>query len=224
MDIKKILIFLLILTLIMPVIHAEDNSGIKLSDYGFIFGKMDNCTKISEEKIPSGNFTTIHNYTFHYENAYKITYKNNEGKIDYFIIWDCEDTPEYHILHTLHELNNYYSDYTQDNKSIVYMEIKNVGYIHGILVDTQNISYSEEYFVHKILGLYDYELTNSGYHYNPPIDLIDASPHEYQPHGSSISEQWDMAINDPDWYYEHYDYGDNGKIDQYLYENYEYYE
>lgn len=223
MNIKRILIFLLILTLVTPAIHAEDDSGIYLGDYGFIFGNFDNCTKINQETIGPGSVTTIHNITMHWKNALKITYKNNEGKQDYFIVWKTNLTEEYHFLRNLHELTYHYSDYVKDNNNVVYVD-ENGENVYGIIVDTQNISYNEEEFVHGILGYYDYELTNSGYHYNPPIDVHDASPHDYHPHTSSRGEQWDMAINDPDWYYEHYDYGDNGEIDQYLYENYEYYE
>ena len=58
-------------------------------------------------------------------------------------------------------------------------------------------------------------------YYNPPIDVHDASSHNYHPHKSSKGEDWEMAINDPEWYYDHYFYGDNDYIDRYLYENYE---
>lgn len=226
MKFKKIIIFLFIFLLFVPVIHAEGGIEYYIGHGTSTRANFDNCIQINSEGISSGSITTIHNQTFHWDKAHKITYKNNEGKIDYFIIWQSNTNEEYYFLYSFHELNAYYSDYSKDNKSVVYMEIPpNEDYVYGILVDTQNITYSEEDLVHGILGLSSvYELTNSGYHYNPPIDVIDASSHDYHPHKSSSSEQWDMAINDPYWYYEHYDYGDNGEIDQYLYENYEFYE
>lgn len=226
MNVKKIIIALFLLLLFTSTIHAEEGIEYYIGYGTPTRANFDNCTQINKEVISPGNFTTIHNQTFHWDAAYKITYKNNEGKIDYFIIWQSNTSAEYTFLYSFHELATYYSDYSKDNKSVAYMEIPLIeDQVYGILVDTQNISYSEEDLVHGILGLSSvYELTNSGYHYNPPIDYIDASPHDYQPHKSSKSEQWDMAINDPDWYYDHYDYGDNGDIDQYLYENYEYYE
>lgn len=222
--IKKIIITILLLLLLISTIHAEEFIDVDMGYLTLTSAKFDNCTQINREGISPGNFTTIHNQTFHWDKAYKTTYKNNEGKIDYFITWQSEASEEYDFLYSVHVLGYYYSDYTDNG--VVYMEIPpNEDYVYGILVDTQNITYSEEDLVHGILGLSSvYELTNSGYHYNPPIDVIDASSHDYHPHKSSSSEQWDMAINDPYWYYEHYDYGDNGEIDQYLYENYEFYE
>lgn len=222
---KKIIMALFLLLLFTSTIHAEEGFEYYLGDGTPTHARFDNCTQLNREGISSGNFTTIHNQTLHWDKALKITYKNNEGKTDYFIIWQSNYTEEYYFLSSVHELNRYYSDYTKNNEGIVYMESSVDGEcILGILVDTQNITYTEDEVVHGILGLYDRELTNSGYHYDPPFNLYDASPHDYHPHKSSRSEQWDMAINDPDWYYEHYDYGDNGEIDQYLYENYEYYE
>lgn len=220
---KNIIIIPLLLALLLfvPFIYAEDSLDIPIGDSIFLKASFDNCTKINQERINPGSFTTIHNLTFHWENAYKITYKNNEDKTDYVIVWQCNVTDEYYVLSDLHVLHEYYSDYTKDNNSVIYVESPNADYVYGILVDTQNISYSEDDLVHGILGLPSlYELTNSGYHYDPPIDVIDASPHDYNPHGSSKSGAWDMAINNPDWYYEHYDYGYNGEIDEYLYDQY----
>ena len=222
-NIKKIIMVLLVLLLFTSTIHAEEGLEYYLGDGTLTRATFDNCTKISQENIAPGNFTTIHNYTFHWENAYKVTYKNNEGQTDYFIIWCCNLSEEYYVLSSFHDLYEYYSDYTNDNNSVIYVESPNEDCVCGILVDTQNISYSEEDLVHGILGLSSmYELTNSGYHYNPPIDVHDASPHHYTPHKSSKSsnDAWDMAINDPDWYYDHYDYGYNGDIDEYLYDQY----
>lgn len=216
---KSFILLSIILLISLPFTYAEDGFDYPIGDSIFLKASFDNCTILNQEQIEPGNFTTIHNHTFHWENAIKVTYKNNEGKIDYFIVWQCNQSEEYYILYDMHDLTYHYSDYTVDNKSVVYVE-NDGDYAYGILADTQNISYSEDELVHGILGLSSYELTNSGYHYNPPIDVHDASPHYYKPHGSSNSAKWDMAINDPDWYYDHYDYGDNGDIDEYLYDQY----
>ena len=220
MNIKKIILLLSIILLIsVPFAFAENGFDVPIGDNLFLKASFDNCTIINQEKIEPGNFTTLHNYTFHWENASKITYKNNEGKVDYFIVWQCNQSDEYYILYDLHDLTYHYSDYTADNTSVVYIE-NDRGSAYGILVDTQNISYSEDKLVHGILGLSSsYELTNSGYH-NPPINLVDVSPHDYHKSNSLKGNQWDMAIKDPDWYYDHYDYGDNGEVDEYLYDYY----
>lgn len=219
MNVKIFLIFFLILMLFAPAVHAKDDSDILLHDYKINFKNFKNCTKINQETIGPGSVTTIHNITMHWQNALKITYKNNESKQDYFIVWKCNTTDEYYFLYNLHELTHHYSDYAKDNKSVVFVNIKFDGLVYGILVDTQNITYSEKDLVHGILQHTSYELTNSGFHYNPPIDVIDVS-HHHKSYNSLKGNQWDMAKNDPDWYYDHYDYGDNGDVDEYLYEYY----
>lgn len=217
MDMEKIIMFLLVFLLFAPAAHADESLDIPLGDARWIVARFDNCTQISQETIGPGSVTTIHNTTFHWQNASKITYVNDEGKQDYVIVWQSDMNDEYMFLSELHYLTNHYSDYADDN-SVVYLEADDE-MAYGIIVDTQNISYSEEELVHQILGKYDYELTNSGYHYNPPIDVHDASSPEV-PYTSPESDQWHMATNDPDWYYDHYDYGDNGYIDDYLDEYY----
>ena len=159
MNIKRISLFLVILVLLAPTVHAEDDSSIDLGDYGFIFGSFDNCTKINQEMIGPGSVTTIHNITLHCNTSFKITYKNNEGKQDYFIVWESDVNEEYEFLYSLHELYYHYSDYAKDNNSVVYVDVTD-GTVRGILVDTQNITYNEEEVVHGILRKYDYELTN----------------------------------------------------------------
>lgn len=217
MKLKKIILILMITALLMPTIHAENGFDIALGDYPFLVATFDGCEIISQERIPDGNFTTLHDYTFRWHNATKVTYRNAEGKTDYLMVWQCWPTEEYDVVYGMHELDSYYSDYTKDNKSVVFMEIPKAKYVYGILVDTQNISYTEEELVHGMMNLFAHELTNSGYHYSTPIDVHDASPKESR-YIAPNSDQWMMAINDPDWYYDHYDYGDNGYIDEYLYE------
>lgn len=217
MNAKIVITTIVMLSLLAPTAYADNGFDIALGDYPFLVASFDNCTLLSHEKIPQGSFTTLHNHTFHWQNASKITYRNNEGRTDYFIIWQCSPGDEYDVLYSMHDLDAYYSDYANDNKSVVFMEIPKAEDVYGILLDTQNISYTEEDLVHGILGLFAHGLTNSGYQYNAPIDVHDASPKENY-YSNYKSEQWDMAINDPDWYYDHYDYGDDGDIDEYLYE------
>ena len=171
---------------------------------------------------------------FPWENAFNITYKNSEGKIDYLIAWKCPLNHEYYALYTMHHPEYYYSDYTKDNTSVFFMESPNGTDVYGILLDTQNITYTEEDLVYDILGLTEYELT---YYYGPtvnytsiydrdydfPIDVHDAST-PIQHYKSPKMSPYEMARNDPDWYYDHYDYGDNADLDEYLYDQGYYYD
>jgi hypothetical protein len=76
--------------------------------------------------------------------------------------------------------------------------------VYGIILDHNSISYDFKDLIHDILNRsfvkyndYSYSTSSSGrYH-------VDDSPYT-------------IARNDPDWYYDHYEYGDNYAIDDYL--------
>lgn len=208
---KRIIIFILIL-ISLPAIHAFDE---EVGGNMFITAHFENATKINQERVPSASFTTLQNHTFHYENAYKITYKNPDGKMDYFITWSCNVTDDYYALYDMHDLNYFYSDYTVDNK-VVYMEIPpSSDYVYGIILDTQNISYTEADLVHGILDL-DYVLSNDTY--DVPTAVNGGFGYSQGHYNGPVIEPYELARNDPWAYYDHFDYEDNVDIDEYLYD------
>ncbi|MDO5811126.1 MAG: hypothetical protein Q4Q37_08525 [Methanobrevibacter sp.] len=109
---KRIILTILILLAALPACHAAD-VDIPLGDYPFLNAHLEDVTIIDEDRIPSGYVTTLHNLTFPYENAHKITYTNNESKTDYLIIWQCNASEEYYVLKSMHDLSAFHSDYTQ---------------------------------------------------------------------------------------------------------------
>lgn len=157
---KRIILTILILLAALPACHAED-VDIPLGDYPFLNAHLEDVTIIDEDRIPSGCVTTLHNLTFPYENAHKITYTNNESKTDYLIIWQCNASEEYYVLSSMHDLSAFHSDYTQNRTGVMYVEVPDVDEAYGIILDTQNITYTEEDLVHDILGLYNRGLTSS---------------------------------------------------------------
>ena len=60
----------------------------------------------------------------------------------------------------MHDLSAFHSDYTQNRTGVVYVEVPDVDEAYGIILDTQNISYTEEDLGHDILGLYNRGLTS----------------------------------------------------------------
>lgn len=156
---KRIIPIILILLAALPACHAGD-ADIPLGDYPFLNAHLEDVTIIDEDRIPSGYVTTLHNLTFPYENAHKITYTNNESKTDYLIMWQCNASEEYDVLYSMHDLSAFHSDYTQNRTGVVYVEVPDVDEAYGIILDTQNISYTEEDLVHDILGLYNRGLTS----------------------------------------------------------------
>ena len=106
---KRIIPITLILLAALPACHAED-ADIPLGDYPFLNAHLEDVTITDEERIPSGYVTTLHNLTFPYENAHKITYTNNESKTDYLIIWQCNTSEEYDVLYSMNDLKAFNYD------------------------------------------------------------------------------------------------------------------
>ena len=61
---------------------------------------------------------------------------------------------------------------------------------------------------------YSSDDTNTNYYLS---DSSDSSSSSHSSHYSGVDTSPNtIAKNDPDWYYEHYEYGDNPDIDDYL--------
>ena len=201
----------------MPAVHSE-SIYMSLGEYSQLTAHFENCTIIKQEKAPDASFTTALNSTFHYENAHKITYRTADGITDYFIIWQCNSSAdEYYVICDFHDLEAFYSDYTMDNKSVVYIQQTNDDF-YGILLDRQNISYTEADLVYEILRLDYRALTYSDYNYAQG-DGYYASPQSgYGHYNGPVIDPYETLRNDPYAYYDYFDYEDNIDIDEYLYD------
>ena len=212
---RRLLIILIMALLILPSASAyiyteEEDGNLKVPVGGniFIMAKLENTTKLNQEGISDGNFTSL-NHTFPYKAAYKITYRTADGKTDYLITWKCNVSNYFDD----YVFSNYdfYSGYLTDNKTPIYMEYDN-GYVHGIVMDTENVTCTEADLVHKILGRYNYVLSDTTY----PEATYSG---DYRQHyDGPVIDPYETVENDPYAYYDYFDYEDNLQIDDYLYD------
>ena len=78
--------------------------------------------------------------------------------------------------------------------------------VYGIILDNNAKNFNLEELFYDILGL---SRSDINYH-EPSYSSTSSSRYHVDTSPSTI------ARNDPDWYYDHYEYGDNYAIDNYL--------
>ena len=215
---KRIALFFIVM-LLLPTAMAMEDVSIPLGDYPFLNANFENCTITDQVRIKDFNLTTESNYTFPVQNAKKITYQINDSVEDFLIIWQCSDEEYFETLSSLHDLSYFYSDYTtKPVNGVCFMEIPSRSDdVYGIILDCENITYTEEDLVHHILGLYSYGLTSDQYPditFNGLGGYYQSSSHYNGP----VTDPYDIARNDPYAYYDYFDYEDNIDIDEYLYD------
>lgn len=169
------------------------------------------CKKINEESIPDGSVETANYGKISYYDAKNITYVNLAGFKDYFIIWKVS-ADKYDFINKSSDVGEYLSDYLQDDSGKIFLEhdVENKC-VYGVILGTTNISYSESNFLYNILGL-NGVLFNLMY----TQPSTSTSSHGNDHYHSVVGDRYSLAHNDPDSYYDHYDYGDNYEIDDYL--------
>ena len=152
---KKIIIILFLTLMILPSVSAYDDEDEESPFYGTI---LENATITGQEPIPDANFTTYGGYTFTYRNAYKITYVTEDGKEDYIIRWQCNDTGYYEVISSLNFYSMTLCDYIDGGVCFIdcYPEIDTV---EGIIMDSENITYTKGMLVNDILHRYDLYIT-----------------------------------------------------------------
>lgn len=232
--VKEIVIFLIIIiigvgifgfvagslsSLIFPPSHASysDEVIVDIGGDGIVVATLDDCLKISEKDIPEGYFDTKIITNLSWCDAKNISFIDTMGRKGYMIVWKTSPY-RYSVL----EGNEtaYISDYVEGINGTCFMEYNPItDAAYGIIVGSDEISYSEYTLLYKILGLdkskfpqtYQPVTVNGGYggsyggysggngHYGG----VDTSPHS-------------IVRTDPDWYYDYYDYGDYDDIDEYL--------
>ena len=68
----------------------------------------------------------------------------------------------------------------------------------------------------SVLTVDSYDTSNSGSHYYTSSSPSSSSSSSHSHYGGVDTSPNTIAKKDPDWYYDHYEYGDNDKIDEYL--------
>ena len=176
---------------------------------------LKSCYKLGEEDIPNAYFNTSFG-SYIWKDAKKITYLDGAGRTDYIIVWKCPaaDYPEFSGDGIL-----YISDYLTGDVGRCFMLYNpDNQMVYGIVADSDNITCSESKLMYDILGLNksEYSLLNV----EPPKNYSTGS-YSSSSGGSShyhtvVPDRYTLSRTDPGAYYDHYEYGDNYEIDDYL--------
>lgn len=186
-----------------------DNVTIDIGQDGYLTATIDEALQYKSENIPNGevnNSDTI----IKWKDARNISFVNEMGKKSYAIVWkeplkdsslNVNDTgKKAYEYGKIFNKNNmfaiYYLQYNPQNKMV-----------YGIILDNNAINFNLENLLYDILGL-----SRSDINYHEPSSYSSYSSSRYHVDNSPSK----IARNDPDWYYDHYEYGDNYAIDDYL--------
>jgi len=176
---------------------------------------LKSCYKLGEEKIPNAHFNTSFG-SYIWMDAKNITYLDAAGRNDYMIVWKCpaDNYQEFSGNNILY-ISDYLTGGDDGRCFILYNPDNRMAY--GIVMDSDNISCSESKLMYDILGLNrsEYSLLN--------VEPIQSpSGGGYSGGGGSshyhtvVPDRYTLSRTDPGAYYDHYEYGDNYEVDDYL--------
>lgn len=212
-----ILIFgaLIALTVLSFPQKADDDDIVfeKVGGDDFLNVTLKYRLKISEKDIPDGSFDTSSG-VINYYGAKNISYVDTFGNKDYFIIWKTT-TSKYDWVDTTKHINQYVSCYLTGNvKGKCFVEYGfEEHYVYGVMVSTEVKDFSEATFIYDILGL-----NRSGFDLTYSSTSYAGGSHSSGSGGyhTVVPDRYTLSRTDPGSYYDHYEYGDNYDIDDYL--------
>ena len=178
----------------------------------FLNVTLTGCKKISEENIPDGKISTSDG-EFGYYDAKNITYVNVDGQKGYFIVW--KTSPDRYDFNTTDDVNQYSSNYLLDEDAKSFIEYSYEDKcVYGVILSSDKIYYSESKFLYTVLGLnmngFEMSYTPGSGTYMP---YYGGGADHYH---TVVPDRYTLSRTDPGAYYDHYEYGDNYDIDNYL--------
>lgn len=201
-----------VINLVLPPSEAVygDEVVVDIGENDFLVATLKGCAKVSEEKIPDASFKTSAGQ-FSYFDAKNITYVDTQGRKDYLIVW--KSTPDKYYDFKNGSVNQYVSAYLTDSDAKCFIEYSyENGEVYGIILGCDNIQYSESDLMYSILGL---NRTGFSLSYTTPSSSYvsyDSGNHYH----TVIPDRYTLSRTDPGAYYDHYEYGDDYGIDDYL--------
>ena len=186
----------------------NDKVSLDIGQDGYLIGTIDNALQYKSENIADGEVNAS-NLIVKWKDARNISYVDNAGKKCYVIVWkaslndmnlDVENMSKIardygEIFNQNHMFAVYYLQYNPQNNMV-----------YGIILDNNRHNYDLSDLLYNILKLNKSDVNYHEYY---------SSDSSYSRYGVDTSPST-IARNDPDWYYDHYEYGDNYYIDDYL--------
>jgi hypothetical protein len=170
------------------------------------------CAEVERSDIPDGSFRTNSNNNLGWKNAKNVSYVDTYGKKGHMIVW--KDSPQdYPDLESKDKIM-YVSDYIDlMNGTCFVANFPDKNAVYGIILAGE-IKYSESDLMYTILGLNSSEFTQtySTASYDYSGGYSGGSSHYH----TVVPDRYTLSRTDPGAYYDHYEYGDNYEIDNYL--------
>lgn len=203
-----------IFNLIFPPSQARYSDEV-VEDIGgdnVLTATLDGCLKVGEEDIPDGTFKTDLGADLFWRDAKNITYVNTYGEKGNMIVW--KTSPDGYGIFDVANIS-FVSDYLDsDEKTCFLVNVPEKNAVYGIIIGNENISYTEFQLLYNILGL---NKTEYGLTYDVPTYSSSSSYSGGSSHYHTVVPDRDtLSRTDPGAYYDHYEYGDNYDIDDYL--------
>jgi hypothetical protein len=182
----------------------------------FLNATLTGCIKTGEESIPDAAFNTSLG-EWNYYSAKNITYKDVDDNEGYMVVW--KTTPDkYPVFDTSDKVNQYVTLFLSDINAKAFIEYSyENNQVYGIILGCDNIDYSEADMVYDVLGL-----DPSGFVLSDAASTTSSSSYSGSTGGGHdhyhtvVEDRYSLSRNDPGAYYDHYEYGDNYDIDDYL--------
>ena len=203
-----------IVNLIVPPSEAYYGDEV-VEDIGgdnVLVATLDNCVKVSEENIPDGSFKTALGQNLMWRDAKNISYVDTNGKHGNMIVWKA--SPEEYGAISDADSISFISDYLDSNDGncfLVHFPEKNA--VYGIVLTGDEIKYTEYDLVSNILGLNTSQFPLTYEISQPTYSSYDGGSSHYH---TVVPDRYTLSRTDPGAYYDHYEYGDNYEIDDYL--------
>jgi hypothetical protein len=174
---------------------------------------LKNCVEVGRSDIADGNFKTAQGQNLVWKNAKNISYVDIYGQKGYMIVWK-DSSQNYNNLSGDGGVS-YISDdvSSMDAKCfLVYFPEKNA--VYGIILGTDNIRYSESDLLYNILDLDRSEFPTT--YSTTSYDSSSSYGGGYSQYHTVVPDRHTLSRDDPGAYYDHYEYGDDYGIDDFL--------
>lgn len=175
---------------------------------GVLTATLEHHKKLNEEDIGFGRFQTTTQFEdlayYDAKNISVVDYRERKG---YMIVW--KTSPDNYPELSDENCIEYICKPLEDFKGYCFIEyVPETDSVYGIILDCDEYS-TEEDLVFEVLGLSRSEYSNSinPYWYYDPMTTEPSS---------DDPKPWPTALNEPDSYYDYYEYGENPDVDDYL--------
>ena len=187
----------------------NDKVILDIGQDGYMIATIDDALEYKNEKIPDGEVKISSDTVLKWKDARNVSFVDTVGKKCYAIVWKASiNDMDFEVKDSSKVSYDYGDIFGVNSMYAIYCLKYNPQnkMMYGIILDNNHHNYDLNDLLYKILNL----------------NRSDINYHEYYP-SSGLSSHYGVdtspstiARNDPDWYYDHYEYGDNPKIDDYL--------